>query len=51
MRFLDVMSWEERIPPFRAPLIGPVDCNEMYSASAIYGPALARQMLPELAAA
>ena len=35
-RFLDAMSWEERIPPLRAALIQPVDRNETYSASALY---------------
>jgi len=47
-RFLDVMSWEERIPPLRAALIQPVDRNETYSASAIYAAALARELLPEI---
>ena len=48
-RFLDVMSWEERIPPLRAALIQPVDRNETYSASALYGGALTRELLPQLA--
>jgi enterochelin esterase-like enzyme len=48
-RFLDVMSWEERIPPLRAALIQPVDRNETYSASALYAAALARELLPEIA--
>lgn len=48
-RFLDAMSWEERIPPLRAALIPPVDRNESYSASALYGAALTRELLPELA--
>jgi len=48
-RFLDVMSWEERIPPLRAALIQPVDRNETYSASALYSAALARELLPEIA--
>jgi enterochelin esterase family protein len=47
-RFLDVMSWEERIPPLRAALIQPVDRDETYSASALYAAALARELLPEL---
>ena len=47
-RFLDVMSWEERIPPLRAALIQPVDRNETYSASALYAAALARELLPEI---
>ena len=45
-RFLDAMSWEERIPPLRAALIQPVDRNETYSASALYAGALARELLP-----
>jgi enterochelin esterase family protein len=48
-RFLDAMSWEERIPPLRAALIQPVDRNEDYSASALYSAALVRELLPELA--
>ncbi len=48
-RFLDAMSWEERIPPLRAALLQPVDRNETYSASALYSAALARELLPELA--
>jgi enterochelin esterase family protein len=47
-RFLDVMSWEERLPPLRAALIQPVDRNESYSASALYSAALARELLPEI---
>jgi enterochelin esterase-like enzyme len=48
-RFLDAMSWEERIPPLRAALIQPVDRDETYSASALYASALVRELLPELA--
>jgi enterochelin esterase family protein len=47
-RFLDVMSWEERIPPLRAALLQPVDRNETYSASALYSAALARELLPAI---
>src|SRR5262249_52828644 len=47
-RFLDAMSWEERIPPLHAALLQPVDRNETYSASALYGAALVRELLPEL---
>ena len=46
-RFLDAMSWEERIPPLHAALIQPVDRNETYSASALYAAALVRELLPE----
>ena len=45
-RFLDVMSWEEQIPPLRAALIQPIDRNETYSASALYAGALVRELLP-----
>jgi len=48
-RFLDVMSWEERIPPLHAALIQPVDRNETYSASALYAGALARELVPAIA--
>jgi enterochelin esterase-like enzyme len=48
-RFLDVMSWEERIPPLHAALIQPVDRNETYSASALYAGALTRELLPQIA--
>jgi enterochelin esterase-like enzyme len=48
-RFLDVMSWEERLPPLRAALMQPVDRDETYSASALYSGALVRELLPELA--
>jgi enterochelin esterase-like enzyme len=48
-RFLDVMSWEERIPPLHAALIKPVDRNETYSASALYSGALVRELLPQIA--
>jgi enterochelin esterase-like enzyme len=48
-RFLDAMSWEERIPPLRAVLLEPIDRNETYSASALYAAALARELVPELA--
>ncbi len=47
-RFLDAMSWEERLPPMRAALIQPVDRDETYSASALYSAALVRELLPEI---
>jgi enterochelin esterase-like enzyme len=47
-RFLDAMSWEERIPPLRAALIQPVDRSETYSASALYSGALVRELLPAI---
>jgi enterochelin esterase family protein len=48
-RFLDAMSWEERVPPLRAALIQPVDRDETYSASAVYASALVRDLLPQIA--
>lgn len=48
-RFLDAMSWQERIPPLHAALIQPVDRNETYSASALYAGALVRELLPAIA--
>jgi enterochelin esterase family protein len=47
-RFLDAMSWEERIPPLHAALIQPIDRDETYSASALYSAALVRELLPEI---
>jgi enterochelin esterase family protein len=40
-----------RLPPLRATLLGPVDRNELYSASARYSRALADEILPALPAA
>jgi enterochelin esterase-like enzyme len=37
-----------QLPPLRAALIGPVDRNEIYSASARYSRALADEILPQL---
>jgi enterochelin esterase-like enzyme len=37
-----------QLPPLRATLIGPVDRNETYSASARYSRALAEEVLPSL---
>jgi enterochelin esterase family protein len=50
-RFLDVMSWEERLPPMRAALIQPVDRDETYSASALYAGTLVRELIPQIAKA
>jgi enterochelin esterase-like enzyme len=47
-RYLDAMSWEERIPPLRAALVQPVDRDETYSASALYAGALVREIIPEV---
>jgi enterochelin esterase-like enzyme len=43
--FLDYLG---TLPPLRAALIGPVDRNEIYSASARYARALADEILPSL---
>jgi enterochelin esterase-like enzyme len=40
-----------RLPPLRATLLGPVDRNEIYSASARYSRALAEEILPGLPSA
>jgi enterochelin esterase-like enzyme len=48
-RYLDVMSWQENIPPLRAALVQPVDRDETYSASALYSAALVRELLPQIA--
>jgi enterochelin esterase family protein len=37
-----------QLPPLRATLLGPVDRNELYSASARYARALAHEILPAL---
>src|SRR6185295_16456264 len=39
------------LPPLRATLLGPVDRNEIYSASARYSRALADEILPALPSA
>jgi enterochelin esterase-like enzyme len=46
-----LLSYLGRLPPLRAALIGPVDRNEIYSASARYSRALAEEILPQLPAA
>lgn len=48
-RFLDAMSWEERVPPLRAALVQPVDRDQTYSASASYAGALVHELIPQLA--
>lgn len=40
-----------QLPPLRATLLGPVDRNELYSASARYARALAEEILPALPSA
>ena len=43
-----LLTYLGQLPPLRAALIGPVDRNEIYSASARYSRALADEILPEL---
>ena len=43
-----LLTYLGQLPPLRAALIGPVDRNEIYSASARYSRALAEEILPEL---
>jgi enterochelin esterase family protein len=50
-QFLGAMSALGRIAPVSVALLQPVDRNETYSASALYGAALAREIVPALAAA
>ena len=46
--FLEVMTGRQRIPRMRAAMIGPVDRDHSYSASAAYTRSLAHQIMPEL---
>ena len=46
-----LLTYLGQLPPLRAALIGPVDRNEIYSASARYSRALAEEILPELSSA
>jgi enterochelin esterase-like enzyme len=43
-----LVTYLGQLPPLRAVLIGPVDRNEIYSASARYARALAEEILPQL---
>ena len=43
-----LLTYLGQLPPLRAALIGPVDRNEIYSASARYSRALADEILPQL---
>jgi enterochelin esterase family protein len=47
---LDHLVAAERLPPFRAALLHPVERNEQYSASTPYARALALELLPQLPA-
>ena len=46
-----LLTYLGRLPPVHAALIGPVDRNEIYSASARYSRALTEDVLPQLPAA
>lgn len=48
MMLLDHATSQGKLPPMRAALIGPVDRDEIYSASAAYGRTLAHDVLPWL---
>jgi enterochelin esterase family protein len=50
LRFLGSMHALGRVPAVSVALLQPVDRNETYSASALYGAALAREIVPALAA-
>jgi enterochelin esterase-like enzyme len=43
-----LLTYLGTLPPLRAVLLGPVDRNEIYSASARYSRALAEEILPQL---
>jgi enterochelin esterase-like enzyme len=43
-----LLEYLATLPPLRATLLGPVDRNEIYSASARYARALAEEILPQL---
>lgn len=44
----ELLTYLGTLPPLRAALLGPVDRNELYSASARYARALAEEILPQL---
>ncbi len=48
LHFLGAMYAQRRIPGLTAALLPPVDRNETYSASAVYGATLARELVPSL---
>jgi enterochelin esterase-like enzyme len=48
LMMLDRKTADGELPPMRAALIGPVERNEIYSASAVYGRVLAHRILPWL---
>jgi len=48
-RYAGAMIARNALPPFRVALLPPGDRNEWYSASALYGRALCRRILPAIA--
>ena len=50
-RYAAAMIERGALPPFRVALLPPGDRNEWYSASAVYGRALCRRILPAMPAA
>jgi len=48
LMLLDRKTTEDALPPMRAALVGPIERNEIYSASAVYGRVLAHNILPWL---
>jgi enterochelin esterase-like enzyme len=48
LMLLDRKTTEGVLPPMRAALVGPIERNEIYSASAVYGRVLAHRILPWL---
>jgi enterochelin esterase family protein len=48
LQLLEHAVGSDALPPFRAALLGPVDRDETYSASARYGRALVDEILPTL---
>lgn len=49
-RYLDVATARGELPPLRAALLAPIDRDETYSASARYGTAFVRDLVPALRA-
>jgi enterochelin esterase-like enzyme len=48
LHFLGALHAQGRLPGVTAALLPPVDRNETYSASAVYGAALARELVPTI---
>ncbi|HVF53453.1 MAG TPA: alpha/beta hydrolase-fold protein [Actinomycetota bacterium] len=47
-RFLAYATTTGRVPPMRAALLGPMDRNQIFSASAAYARAFAHEILPKI---